>query len=434
MYPNTFGNSFKITTFGESHSIAMGVLIEGIKPNIDINISDIQKLLDKRKPKKKNTTKRKEDDELVVLSGVFEGKTLGSPIVAIVYNKDARSKDYSDIKELFRPSHADFTFFKKYGIRDYRGGGRSSGRETVSRVMAGAVAISFLNAKQIKITSKITQIGAFKTDKWDDIDDTLPFADKYQLKSIENYINNLDGDSIGGIIESRIEYVPIGIGEPVFEKLEANIAKAVLSIGAVKGIEFGDGFKFANKKGSEVNDEMDKNGFLSNHSGGIQGGISNGEPIIFRTVIKPTPSISKEQNTVNKFNKEVKIKIKGRHDPCIAIRIIPIINSMVAITILNMIEDNRLYNNNEENDIDSLRSDILKIDRDIFSLLEERFEIVKKIIKYKKNYNISIENKDVENKLIQKIKNLKLKNLNDVFIEKLYNKIFKESKRIQKDD
>ncbi len=240
----------------------MGVLIEGIKPNVKISISDIQNLLDKRKPKGKLTTKRKENDELVILSGVFEGKTLGSPIVAIVYNKDAKSKDYTDIKDVFRPSHADFTFFKKYGIRDYRGGGRSSGRETVSRVIAGAVAISFLSDKyNIEIISKITQIGPFKTDKWDKTSDNLPFADETQLKDIEKYINSLHGDSIGAIIESRIENLPLGIGEPVFEKLEANIAKAVLSIGATKGIEFGDGFDFANKKGSEVNDQMDKRGF-----------------------------------------------------------------------------------------------------------------------------------------------------------------------------
>ena len=246
----------------------MGVLIEGIKPNVKINIKDIQILLDKRKPKKKMTTKRKEDDELVILSGIFEGKTLGTPIVIIVYNKDARSKDYTDIKDVFRPSHADFTFFKKYGIRDYRGGGRSSGRETVSRVIAGAVAISFLNDKHnIKIISKITQIGPFKTDRWDGIDDNLPFADKTKLKSIENYINNLHGDSIGAIIESRIEYLPIGLGEPVFEKLEANIAKAVLSIGATKGVEFGLGFDFANKKGSEVNDGINKKGFYQTIQG-----------------------------------------------------------------------------------------------------------------------------------------------------------------------
>lgn len=411
----------------------MGVLIEGIKPNTEINRTDIQKLLDKRKPKKKMTTKRKENDELVILSGVFEGKTLGSPIVAIVYNKDARSKDYTDIKDVFRPSHADFTFFKKYGIRDYRGGGRSSGRETVSRVIAGAVAISFLSDKHnIKIISKITQIGRFKTDKWDEADDNLPFADKTQVKSIENYINNLQGDSVGAIIESRIENLPLGIGEPVFEKLEANIAKAVLSIGATKGIEFGAGFDFANKKGSEVNDEINKNGFLSNNSGGIQGGISNGEAVVFKTVIKPTPSISKEQNTINENNEEIKIKIKGRHDPCIAIRIIPVINSMVALSLIDLIGDNRLVE--EKENIENLRDDVFEIDKKIFLLLEERFNLVKKIIKYKKKKNIAIENKDIEENLINKIQKIKLKNLTNDFIKKIYNKIFDESKRIQKDD
>jgi chorismate synthase len=452
MTPNSFGNAFKITTFGESHSVAMGVLIEGIKPNIEINLKDIQLLLNQRKPKKKLTTKRKEDDEFIVLSGIFNGKTLGSPIVMIIYNRDASPKDYDDLKNVFRPSHADFTFFNKYGIRDYRGGGRASGRETVSRVMGGAVAISFLTDKNIKIVSKIVQIGPFKTNKWDDVDEELPFADKEQLNNIEEFINNLQGDSIGAIIETRIYNLPLGVGEPVFEKLEANIAKSVLSIGATKGIEFGDGFDFANRKGSEVNDQMNQNGFITNHSGGIQGGISNGETIIFRTVIKPTPSISKEQSTVNVENQEVKIKIKGRHDPCIGIRIIPVINSMVAITLLNVgvgpctypIFNNvsctyPIFNNVSctyptPNNLDNLRNEISDIDISIFSLLEERFGIVKKISEYKKKYNLQIENQDIENKLIEKINKLKFKNLKKEFIENIYKRIFNESKRIQKDE
>ena len=443
MYPNSFGDKFKITTFGESHSVAMGIIIEGVRANVKIDIKEIQNLLDKRKPKKKLTTLRKEDDKLVILSGIFEGKTLGSPIVALIYNKDAKPKDYSKIKDIFRPSHADFTFFKKYGIRDYRGGGRSSGRETVSRVAGGAVAISFLNDKNIKITSKIIQISPFKTNKWDEINEDLPFADKDQVDDIKNYISSLQGDSIGAIIETRIDNLPIGIGEPVFEKLNANLAKAILGIGSVKGIEFGEGFNFANLKGSEANDQMNESGFISNHSGGIQGGISNGETIIFKSVIKPTPSISKPQNTINENNEKIKIKIKGRHDPCIAIRIIPVINSMTAITLLNLIDHHNLSSAvqvdpctdpTSDDRLPDLRETISNIDISIFTLLEERFNIVKKIIKHKKQNNIKIENKDIEEKLLNNIKNLKFKNLKDEFINKIYRKIFNESKKIQKND
>jgi len=420
----------------------MGIIIEGVKANVKIDIKEIQDLLDKRKPKKKLTTLRKEDDKLVILSGIFEGKSLGSPIVALIYNKDAKSKDYSKIKDIFRPSHADFTFFKKYGIRDYRGGGRSSGRETVSRVAGGAVAISFLNDKNIKITSKIIQIGPFKTNKWDEINEDLPFADKDQVDDIKNYISSLQGDSIGAIIETRIDNLPIGIGEPVFEKLNANLAKAILSIGSIKGIEFGEGFNFANLKGSQANDQMNKNGFTTNHSGGIQGGISNGETIIFKSVIKPTPSISKPQTTLNENNEEIKIKIKGRHDPCIAIRIIPVINSMTAITLLNLIGHQNLSSvgaspcgcPTDDDRLPALRQSISNIDNSIFLLLEQRFNIVKKIIKYKKENNIAIENKNIENKLLTNIKKLKFENLKDEFIENIYRKIFNESKKIQKND
>ena len=441
MKPNRFGERFKITTFGESHSKAIGVLIQGVKPGIEINIEHIKKLLDERKPKKKLTTTRKENDELVILSGIFKGKTLGSPIVAIVYNKDARSKDYENLKDIFRPSHADFTFFKKYGIRDYRGGGRSSGRETVSRVIAGGIAEDFIKkAYNIEIVSKIVKIGPFKTDKWDDTSPELPFADKNKIKEIENFIKSLNGDSIGAIIETRIKNVPYGIGEPVFEKLEANLSKAVLSIGATKGIEFGDGFMFSDKKGSEVNDEMNRNGFVSNHSGGIQGGISNGETIIFRTAVKPTPSISKEQNTINVNNEEIKIKINGRHDPCIALRIIPVINSMVSVTLLDMIDEQNLIapvnkkNRKPKNKLEELRRNIAFIDKNIFFHLNERFEIVKKISEYKKNNNMKIEDVGIERKLINKIIDIGFKNLKKNFIKDIYDLIFKESKRLQKSE
>ncbi len=430
MKENRFGNRFQITTFGESHSKAMGVLIEGIKPNIKIDIKDIQNLLDQRKPgRKKYHSQRKEDDKIEILSGIFNNLTLGTPIVAIVYNKDHRSKDYSEIKDIFRPSHADFTFFKKYGIRDYRGGGRASARETLSRVIPGAIAIKLLKEKNIIIESKIIQIGPLTRG-------CNPLNNDSFEKEIIKLIETLDGDSIGGVVETKIYGAQVGLGDPIFEKLDANIAKAIISIPAAKGVEFGEGFRFATQKGSIVNDQMDKNGFISNYSGGIQGGISNGETIIFRTVFKPTPSISKKQITQNIYNEEREIFIKGRHDPALILRTIPIINSMTALVLQDAVEENEILQNSNKNNItnslDKLREEIKLLDISLFNILDKRLKIVQKVSQEKKKLKIKIENLSVEKKLVKNIIDMKFENLDNQFIKNIYQIIFTKSKKSQK--
>ncbi len=417
-YPNKFGNLFKITSFGESHSKAIGVMIEGLKPNLEIDLNDIQNLLNQRKPGNKEfTSNRKENDEFEVLSGIFEGKTLGTPIVVIVRNNDAKSIDYENIKDKFRPSHADYTFFKKYGIRDYRGGGRASGRETISRIIPGAFAINYLKKINIEIESKIVQIGNIKK-KSDDI-----------LKDAENLLINLNGDSVGAVIETKIFNVKPGLGDPVFEKLSANLAKAIFSIPAIKGIEFGDGFLLSSSLGSETNDELSSLGFLSNHSGGIDGGISNGNTIVIRTAIKPTPSIKLKQKTIDVNNNDVEIEIKGRHDPIIAIRVIPVINSMTAITLFDAYLS-QLYCE-KDNTIPNLRQKIDDIDIDLFQTLNERFNIVKNVGIIKKQQNLNTEDKNREENLLNMIKSLNLENITENFIKRYYEFIFEYSKDLQ---
>jgi chorismate synthase len=344
---NSFGKLFKITTFGESHGKAIGVVIDGCPTNISINIQDIQKELDKRKPgQSKITTSRNEQDQAEILSGIFKGKTTGHPISIVIWNKDADSSKYEKIKNVFRPGHADFTYFKKYNVRDYRGGGRSSGRETLARVAAGAVAKKILEKYDLKIIAYTKQIGRYKAK---DIDfkeiekNNVKSPDKKAAEKMERYILNLKkkGDSIGGLIECVIKNLPIGLGEPVFDKLDADIAKAVLSIGATKAIEFGSGFDVVKMKGSQNNDEIyienNKIKFKSNNAGGILGGISSGQDIIFRVAVKPTSSIKKEQLTLTEDKKQVSIKIEGRHDPCICPRIVPVIESMTALVLVDHI-------------------------------------------------------------------------------------------------
>jgi chorismate synthase len=345
---NSFGNLFKITTFGESHGLAVGVIVDGCPAGLELSKKDIQIELDRRKPGFGIAgTKRKESDSIEILSGIFKGKTTGTPIAMVVYNEDHQSKNYDSIKNVFRPGHADFTYNQKYIIRDYRGGGRSSGRETLARVAGGAIAKKLLLKKKIKIlgyTKSIGDVVCGKVSKKDILlaeNNQFRCPDKDASKKMESLIEEVakSGDSIGGIVELIVSGVPVGLGEPVFEKLDANIAKALMSIGAVKGIEIGAGFESSKMLGSENNDEMFTNGkkivFGSNNSGGILGGISNGEDIITRIVVKPTPSIYCEQNTITVQNKNKKINILGRHDVCICPRIIPVAESMIAIVILN---------------------------------------------------------------------------------------------------
>ena len=351
MSGNSFGNSFVVTTFGESHGVALGCIIDGCPPGIEISESYIQVELDRRKPgSSKYTTQRKEEDKIEILSGVFEGKTTGTPIGLLIRNNDQKSKDYDDLKDVFRPSHADYVYTKKYGFRDHRGGGRSSARETAMRVAAGAIAKKYLlEHLNVKICGYLSQIGSIKISDFDaDEIDKNPFfcPDSEIVPSIENLIDKLrkDGDSVGAKIEVTISNLPVGLGEPVFDKLEADLAKGLMSINAVKGFEIGKGFDLISSKGSEVRDEMSAEGFLSNNSGGISGGISTGQEITLAIALKPTSSINKEGQTVDKKGSEKKIQVTGRHDPCVGVRATPIAEAMTALVIIDHYLRNRAQN------------------------------------------------------------------------------------------
>ncbi|PPI86708.1 chorismate synthase [Candidatus Pantoea edessiphila] len=342
MAGNSIGQLYRVTTFGESHGTALGCIIDGIPPGIPLNKAIIQHDLDRRRPGFSNfTTQRKESDQIKILSGVFEDITTGTPIGLIVENTDYRSQDYSDIKDLFRPGHADYTYEKKYGIRDYRGGGRSSARETVMRVAAGAIAKKYLNLKYgILIRGYISQIGNINCQftNWSVVDSNPFFCpDPNKLELLDKLIRSLkkDGDSIGAKVTVIAENVPLGLGEPVFDKLDADLAHALMSINAVKGIEIGDGFEVVNQLGSQHRDEMGINGFKSNHSGGVLGGISSGQIITLKLAMKPTSSIIKPGKTINKDGKEVQITITGRHDPCVGIRAVPVAEAMTAIVLMD---------------------------------------------------------------------------------------------------
>ncbi|MCX6799311.1 MAG: chorismate synthase [Candidatus Diapherotrites archaeon] len=343
MSGNVFGKSFQIITFGESHGKAVGVVIDGVQAGLRIGEDDIQKELDRRRPGQSAvTTPRKEEDKVEILSGVFEGKTTGAPIAMLVWNKGMDSSKYEKIKDLFRPGQADFTYFKKFGFRDYRGGGRASGRETIARVAGGAVAKKILAKKGISVVGYSTEIGGIKAKKFDEQEierNSVRCADKQAAAKMEKAIlaAKAKGDSVGGIVEIVARNVPAGLGEPVFGKLGAEIAKALMSIGAVKGVEIGAGFAAARMKGSECNDAMRSSGgkvaFKSNNAGGILGGISTGQEIVARIAVKPTPSISIPQKTVDIHGKNSAIKIKGMHDPCICPRVVPVAEAMVALVL-----------------------------------------------------------------------------------------------------
>lgn len=342
MAGNSFGSLFKLTTYGESHGEAIGGMIDGCPAGIDLDLEKIQYELSRRRPgQSKITTQRKESDEVKFLSGIFEGKTTGTPIGFMIENKDHKSKDYSHIKEVYRPSHADYTYDKKYGFRDYRGGGRSSARETACRVVAGAIAKQFLN--EIKITAFVSAVGELSLEKdfaeldFEQIEQNLVRCpDSALAREMEIYIKKIrkQGDTVGGVITCYIENVPAGLGEPVFDKLHAQLAKAMLSINAVKGFEYGSGFAGAKMKGSQHNDEFLESGKTkSNYSGGIQGGISNGMPIYFKVAFKPVATIMKSQETINTQLEKVEMQGKGRHDPCVVPRAVPIVEAMAALVL-----------------------------------------------------------------------------------------------------
>ena len=341
MSGNTFGTIFKLTTFGESHGIALGAIIDGCPPNIPLTAEDIQDELDRRKPgQSRYVTQRKEDDVVEILSGVFEGKTTGTPIGLIIKNKDQKSKDYENIKDKFRPGHADYTYQQKYGIRDYRGGGRASARETAMRVAGGAIAKKILTALGISISAGVVQIGKIRANNVSISEaskNDFNFVDLEKINELETFFQalNKEQDSVGAKILVRVAGLTPGIGSPVFSKLDAELAKAMMSVNAVKAVEIGAGTSVVEMKGSANRDLMVKAGFLSNNSGGIIGGISNGEDIDLYVSLKPTSSISQKTTTVNKDNEEVDLQVKGRHDPCVGLRAVPILEAMAALTILD---------------------------------------------------------------------------------------------------
>lgn len=346
MAGSTFGQLFRITTFGESHGVAIGGVIDGVPSNIEINLEDVQIQLDRRKPGQSAiVTQRKETDVVQFLSGIFEGKTTGAPIGFLIPNNDQKSTDYDHIKDAFRPSHADFTYEQKYGHRDYRGGGRSSARETASRVVAGAIAKQILLKLGINITAYVDQVGSISLNSLDNVDLNLieknpvrcPNAEK--AEEMEELIREIrkSGDTIGGCVKCLVKGMPIGLGEPVFDRLNAELGKALFSINAVKGVEFGSGFSSVEMKGSEHNDIfLEDKSTLTNHSGGIQGGISNGMPIEMRVAFKPVATIVQSQDSIDKNGNKINVTGKGRHDPCVVPRAVPIVESMVAITILDL--------------------------------------------------------------------------------------------------
>ncbi|MEQ8926843.1 MAG: chorismate synthase [Fulvivirga sp.] len=343
---NSFGQLFKITTFGESHGVAIGVTIDGCPAGIELDEAFIQSELDRRKPgQSKITTQRKEADKFEILSGVFEGKSTGMPIAILIRNKDAKSKDYSHIADKFRPSHADYTYEKKYGLRDYRGGGRSSARETAARVAAGAIAKLFLKSIGVDINAYVSKVGDISAPHYTQLDlsktesNIVRCPDQKTADRMIELIDSVrkDQDTIGGVVTGVIKGTPVGLGEPVFDKLHAELGKAMLSINAVKGFEYGSGFHGTTMRGSQHNDEYIKEGdqvkTKTNHSGGIQGGISNGEDIYFNVAFKPVATIMKDQQSVDKEGNEVTVSGKGRHDPCVVPRAVPIVEAMAALVI-----------------------------------------------------------------------------------------------------
>ncbi len=342
MSGNSFGKSFVVTTFGESHGVALGCVVDGCPPGMELSEADIQLDLDRRRPgRNKHTTQRNEPDQVKILSGVFEGKTTGTPIGLLIENKDQRSKDYGDIKDKFRPGHADYTYHQKYGIRDYRGGGRSSARETAMRVAAGAIARKYLHERAgIEITGYLSQLGDMQLEAKDlsiTNDNAFFCADPERLDELDTFMTQLreEGDSIGAKISVLVRNMPVGLGEPVFDKLEADLAHGLMSINAVKGVEVGAGFAAVSQRGSQHRDELSPDGFNKNDAGGTLGGISSGQDLLTSIALKPTSSITKAGKTVDKAGKETEIVTKGRHDPCVGLRATPIAEAMVALVLMD---------------------------------------------------------------------------------------------------
>ena len=357
MSGNSFGKLFTVTGFGESHGVALGCIVDGCPPGMPLTEADLQVDLDRRKPgKSRHTTQRRESDEVQILSGVFEGNTTGSPIGLIIHNTDQKSKDYSKIKDRFRPGHADYTYQQKYGIRDYRGGGRSSARETAMRVAAGAIAKKYLRLKYgTEVRGYLAQLGPLSLDlkDWSAVDENPFFSpDPARVPELESYMDALrkSGDSVGARVNVVASGVPVGLGEPIFDRLDADIAHAMLSINAVKGVEIGAGFDCVAQKGTEHRDEISPDGFLSNHAGGVLGGISSGQDILTSIALKPTSSIRIPGQTIDVQGQPVEVVTTGRHDPCVGIRATPIAEAMLAIVLMDHVLRHRAQNMDVQSD------------------------------------------------------------------------------------
>ena len=356
MSGNTLGKLFAVTSFGESHGLAIGCIVDGCPPGLEISAADLQPDLDRRKPgQSRYTTQRREDDEVKILSGVFEGKTTGASIGMIIENTDQKSKDYSNIKDAFRPSHADYTYHQKYGDRDYRGGGRSSARETAMRVAAGAIAKKYLKERcGVEIFGYVSQLGPIAAERFErDVIENNPFffPDPDKIAELETYMQALskEGNSIGAKVTVVAKNVPVGLGEPIFDRLDADIAHALMGINAVKGVELGAGFAVVSQKGTEHRDELSPQGFLSNNSGGVLGGISSGQDIVANLGLKPTSSLRIPGKSIDKFGNSIEVITTGRHDPCVGIRAVPIAEAMLAITLM----DHYLRHRGQNADVDS---------------------------------------------------------------------------------
>ncbi|WP_432453473.1 MULTISPECIES: chorismate synthase [unclassified Agarivorans] len=342
MAGNSIGQLFRVTTFGESHGAALGCIIDGCPPGLEISEAIIQQDLDRRKPgTSRYTTQRREADQVKILAGVFEGKTTGTSIGLMIENTDQRSKDYSNIKDMFRPGHADYTYHQKYGTRDYRGGGRSSARETAMRVAAGVIAKQYLKQQfGVEIHAYLSELGPIKAEiiDFEQIEQNpFFFPDVSKLDQLDEFMRDLkkEGNSIGARLSVVATQVPVGLGEPVFDRLDADIAHALMGINAVKAVEIGDGFAVVNQRGSEHRDEMTPEGFSSNHAGGILGGISSGQDVIAHIALKPTSSITVPGKTIDKYGQPIEVVTKGRHDPCVGIRAVPIAEAMLAIVLMD---------------------------------------------------------------------------------------------------
>ncbi|QJQ95352.1 MULTISPECIES: chorismate synthase [Halomonadaceae] len=350
MSGNTFGKLFTVTTFGESHGPALGAIVDGCPPGLELCEADLQADLDRRRPgTSRHTTQRREPDQVRILSGVFEGVTTGTSIGLLIENTDQRSNDYSRIKEQFRPAHADYTYHHKYGVRDYRGGGRSSARETAMRVAAGAIAKKYLASLGVTVRGYMSQLGpiAIEFKSWSAVQENAFFCpDLDKVPELEAYMDQLrrDQDSVGARITVIAEGVPVGLGEPVFDRLDAELAHGLMSINAVKGVEIGDGFACVAQRGSEHRDEMTPQGFLSNHAGGVLGGISSGQPLIAHLALKPTSSITTPGRSIDVHGNPMEVITKGRHDPCVGIRATPIAEAMMALTLMDHLLRHRAQN------------------------------------------------------------------------------------------